>query len=249
MTPTPSSPASDRSREPYRIAHYTPPPPPGPWEYILEDPDILFGPGWWPFYLTAATTPRSPVAVRLAVETKYWAWNLQHNTEHVTLKPQGNGGASARLDFYQRPRGLGARIAQVELTLDIRARTFTIAPECPPSLTEQARLKGQRPRDYVLLARSERGRGWKRPWTARDQHIRTIARVWGNRDGHPSDPLAQYARSGRITINTLVALEALQEEEREDPGRTQRERDDLRLLISEVTAAGKRPRSVAWEQR
>jgi hypothetical protein len=244
MTPTPSSPLSA-----YRIAHYARPPRAREWEYILDDHDIVFGPGWWPFHLAAAAKPRSPVAVRLGVATNYWAWNLEYKTQYVTLKPEGNGGASALLDFYERPRGLGARIAQVQITLDIRARRFTIAPQCPPGLSEQARIKGQRLLDYVLLARSERRRGWKRPWTAREQQIRRIARAWGNLDGDPRDPLAQYARSGCITIGTLVALEALQEEEREDPGRTQRERDDLRLLISEVTAAGKRPRSVAWEQR
>lgn len=59
------------------------------WTYVLDDPAVTAGEGWWPFYATAAwfTVPQ-PSGARFSPDIAHYAWY----TEYVSVWPDSTEG-------------------------------------------------------------------------------------------------------------------------------------------------------------
>jgi hypothetical protein len=170
-TNTPARKRGSRTRRIYKFAMYATPPPAGEWDYMLDDFQIVFGPGWWPFYDERRDDGEQgePAVIRLSPSTEYRAWN----TEYVLLGASGEASAEGYLTLYRRRRGMGALVVDVKVTIDMRARSFTIGQECPPAVRAQAEVKARRLLRFLLSARMERRRGVDRPRTMHDRWLQS----------------------------------------------------------------------------
>jgi len=137
--------------------------PDGDWAYEVDDFDIAYGPGWWPYHRDG-----QPSGVRLAPNTRYWAWR----NEYVLAHPTGRGPTvHAGLQLYERKQGMGAMIVRCRVVLDLKHGSFTVDERCPPHLRPQADTKAQRLLDLILAARRERRRGQPAPLTAHQRWL------------------------------------------------------------------------------
>ncbi|MFI0411953.1 hypothetical protein E1264_02680 [Actinomadura sp. KC216] len=140
-------------------------PPPGEWNYILDDFSVHYGPGWWPFYRDGR-----PCGIRVSPDTDYRAWR----NEYVTLRPGTDAGVTAKATLHCRPQGLGAIVVDVRIHIDLRARTTRIVTGCPDEVREQAETKATRLLAFLVAHRRARRQGEPEPvtahqvWTARD---------------------------------------------------------------------------------
>lgn len=74
-------------------------PPEGDWSYIVDSTEIVYGPGWWPFYRHG-----TPTGIRVSPDTEFRSWR----NEYVLIFPRTGATAAARVHLYVRPQGSGA---------------------------------------------------------------------------------------------------------------------------------------------
>ncbi|MGF6885003.1 hypothetical protein ABIA39_003422 [Nocardia sp. GAS34] len=149
------------------------PTPPGDWAYDLDDFDIHYGPGWWPFYTRykpfAKPEITRPIGVRLAPDTEYYSWR----NEYVLLRPDLRNPVvvTGLLRLFVRRQGGGAICVDTRITVDMRAKGVHIPADCPHALRDQAQTKGERILRFLLHHRARRRAGDTRPVTAYDKWI------------------------------------------------------------------------------
>ncbi|WP_159848540.1 hypothetical protein [Nocardia sp. CY41] len=140
------------------------PTPPGEWNYRLDE-FVHYGPGWWPFYTFFPASRDTPEGllqsgVRICPDTEKRAWG----SETVLLWPNRHSDpaiATATLHLCVRPQGLGVIAVDTKLTIDLRAKTFCVSPNCPQPVREQAETKAARILRFVQHHRSRRRAGKK----------------------------------------------------------------------------------------
>jgi hypothetical protein len=142
-------------------------PPSGEWEYELDDHEITFGRGWWPFHRETVGGQLETTAVRVAPNTTYQSWG----NEYVLLEPDGGSCANATLELFVRAQGRGVVIGHGGVRIDIRSRAVSVDRGCPPPLRDQAEMKATRLLAFLLAARASRRSGLLTPRTA---HMRWI---------------------------------------------------------------------------
>jgi hypothetical protein len=138
-------------------------PPEGDWRYVLDDYDVAYGPGWWPFHRDGRATQ-----VRLSPDTAFLSWRNEYVLASPPTSPR-SPTASARFRLSLRRQGSGAMVVPVRVTVDLRAGAVRWPDGLPGELRGQAAMKGERLVDLVRAARGERRRGVARPTTAHDQ--------------------------------------------------------------------------------
>jgi len=136
-------------------------PPDGEWGYVVDDYDITYGPGWWPYHRDG-----KPGTVRVSPNTEFRSWR----NEYVLISPNLTASATvvARLHLFLRAQGMGAMTVAACIGVDIRQRTFSLLDGLPTELHEQATVKGRRLLDLILAGRTDRRRSAARPRTAAD---------------------------------------------------------------------------------
>lgn len=85
------------------------------WAYLVDDSEVTYGQGWWPFYATkAGHTEPQPSIVRLAPDIAFHAWF----TEYVIVGPDDEGFATGGCNIVGRDNpGVVKRAAfQLRLT-------------------------------------------------------------------------------------------------------------------------------------
>jgi hypothetical protein len=182
---------------------YAEKPPSSDWSYILDDYGIQYRrglvaqrlrPGWWPFAYADSNReqedrhrhyPPVPMEcgsafIRLAPDTKYWAWR----NEYVSVAPDGKVPhlASASLDIYVRPQGMGGITVPCGVQLDMKAQTYTltrVGDDWPPELVAQAEGKAAKLLAYLVNAIAERDSGRERPETAHERYdAKRVKAAW-----------------------------------------------------------------------
>lgn len=144
------------------------------WAYTLDEPGIVYGPGWYPFHRptsrseqnpaapllnhTVATGKTEPARVRISPNVANYSWR----NEYVRLVPIDHR-VQARITLFVRRQGLGAMVRRITIEVDLRAGLVTIPERCPEPLRNQAEVKGQRVLDLLTTARRERRRRAKTP--------------------------------------------------------------------------------------
>ncbi|MFD3923074.1 hypothetical protein [Streptomyces sp. NPDC058595] len=140
------------------------------WSYVLDEVNIVYGPGWYPFHMqierteqhpaaplvvrSAPTGKTSPTAVRISPNVECRAW---HN-EYVTLRGYDHR-VHAEMHLFVSRRGMGAMVRDVSVEVDLRREEVTVPDGCPPELRKQADIKGHRVLALLLTARQERREG------------------------------------------------------------------------------------------
>jgi hypothetical protein len=171
---------------------YAVPPPPGPWNYALDEPGIVYRrglvaqrlrPGWWPFAYGDARREHEarrrrlpPVppecgaaSVRLCPDYTAFSW---HN-EYVTVVPDAHvpHQASARLTLWVIPRGMGAMVTQCTARFDLRAGSCQVTglhPGLPAAVRAEAEEKADKISAYLAAEVRNRDGDARQPKTAAD---------------------------------------------------------------------------------
>lgn len=144
------------------------------WAYVLDEPGIVYGPGWYPFHRTLSRSEQNPTApllnravpigkteptgVRISPNAANYSWR----NEYVRLVPIDHR-VRARMALFVRKQGLGAMVRRITVEVDLRADLVTVPQECPDPLRKQADIKGQRVLNLLTAARRERRRRAKTP--------------------------------------------------------------------------------------
>lgn len=123
------------------------PAPAGEWEYRLDEL-AHYGPGWWPLFAYYPASERFPEsylakAVRICPDTENRVWG----SEAVVLLPHRTTDpaiVTATLHLCVRPHEVGVIAVDTDITVDLRAKTFTIPAECPQAVLAQAETKAAR---------------------------------------------------------------------------------------------------------
>jgi hypothetical protein len=136
-------------------------PPQGEWMYEVDDFNVVYGPGWWPFHRGG-----EPTTVRLAPNTRYWAWR----NEYVLVTPTADAAARARLSVYVAPAGAGGVVVTTGAVVDLRAGTAVVDDGCPAHVRDAAQVKADRVLALALAARAQRRRGQAAPVTAYERY-------------------------------------------------------------------------------
>jgi len=143
------------------------------WAYILDDTEVVYGPGWWPFYadrrwpLAGGSTDRTlqPCGVRLAPDVAFYAWH----TEYLSLYPTDEPGAvdgGCHVVPSGTPRHDAERVA-----FRLRMRDDGWAVEPIGSLQRGQDILAEKVRraiDFLRAAIAERDGDATRPTTAAD---------------------------------------------------------------------------------
>lgn len=139
------------------------PAPEGEWEYRLDE-FAHYGPGWWPLYAYYPPAGRFPECyltkvVRICPDTENPAWG----SEAVVLRPHRATDlaiVTATLHLCVRPHEVGVIAVDTDITVDLRAKTFTVAEGCPQSVLGQAETKAARILRLLRHHRSRRRAGF-----------------------------------------------------------------------------------------
>ncbi|WP_431921349.1 hypothetical protein [Nonomuraea jabiensis] len=144
---------------------FTPPPPSGDWEYVLDDYGVIYRRGWWPF---ANAVSGRPCSVRISPDTEYRAWGGQY----VLVWPDRDNTAlfTSRILVHVRTQGFGVLAVPVNPVIDLRTRQIVIPSSCPESLREKAAEGAGRLLRFVQNHRHARTTR-NRPETAHERWI------------------------------------------------------------------------------
>ncbi len=158
----------------------------GEWSYVLDQPGVVYGPGWYPFHESLArvepdpsapllnrmvSTGRTrPVGVRLSPGTEPFSWR----NEYVQLEPCDHR-ILVRTTLFVCLRGLGAVVRGIRMVVDLRNGSVVLPEDCPVGLRGQAEVKGRRVVDLLFAARRERRRGASLPTAVLGQWERETA--------------------------------------------------------------------------
>lgn len=146
----------------------------GGWAYVLDQPGVVYGSGWYPFrrpvsilephpaapltYHTVATGRTAQTGVRISPDVVHYSWR----NEYVRLEPFDHR-IQARMALFVRRQGMGAMVRRVSIEIDLRTKIVTVPGACPAALRRQADIKGRRVLDLLSAARRERRRGARTP--------------------------------------------------------------------------------------
>lgn len=160
------------------FCYYPGPTPRDGWRYELNDNEISYGAGPWPFYRPATEAvlvgkgrearyeyPPVPTSIRLAPDSQYCSWGDWFVGVFAPKFPEDTI-ISAWTSLRVRPQGLGAIIVPLKVRIDLQADTASIDIACPESLREQAELKTERILAAILEHRAARDAGSVAPVTA-----------------------------------------------------------------------------------
>src|SRR5436190_16206525 len=111
------------------------PPPEDEWMYEVDDFNVAYGLGGWPFHRRG-----EPTTIRLAPNTRYWAWR----NEYVLVTPTADAAAWARLSLYVAASDTGAVLVTTGAVLDLRACTAVVDDGCPAHVRDAAQVKADR---------------------------------------------------------------------------------------------------------
>jgi hypothetical protein len=147
------------------------------WSYILDDTNIMYGPGWWPFYtdrnwpLTGGVNeaPTQPCGVRLAPDIAFYAWH----TEYLLLYPTDEPGVVSG-SCHVTPRDTSRHHAE-RLAFQLRMHGERWLAEPVGSPTHDADVLAEKTRravDFLHAAIAERNGGARQPTTAADREPR-----------------------------------------------------------------------------
>lgn len=136
--------------------------PPGEWAYLVDDFDILYGPGSWPFHRLG----RGPVTVRFSPDAENRSWG----GEYVSLGPSfwddGFAEAVLQLDLGYKPGTYSRHRLDGKIRLDLRAGQATVHDSVPEPVRGQAQMKADRLLAAVVRNCDARAAGFDRPLTA-----------------------------------------------------------------------------------
>ena len=149
------------------------PEPAEPWSYNLDDTNVSYGPGDWPFWETTGgnSVPGLPATVekteprtslRLAPDTAYQSWRQAYMTVY-----REKDGYSLSFGWAIRPQGMGQYVANVHVRLDtdysIRNRR-----DFKGDALKQVRARVEKFKAFLDKHRAARDRGETRPETAHE---------------------------------------------------------------------------------
>jgi hypothetical protein len=189
--------AKRKSRRQYQFQPWATPPPRGDWAYIVDEFDVTFAPGWWPY-----RHHNELRCVRVSPDSEYRAWNNQY----LALYPNPDATVTAYLQLWLRRQAMGGKVAYASATIDIRAQRASVNGACPAAVKDQAGIKAQRLLELILTGRSERRIGWERPWTAYDMYLRSIARALVDPAAPAGDPITELAATGVVVPDVVDAI-------------------------------------------
>lgn len=142
----------------------------GDWHYQLDQGDVVYGLGLYPFHqpdtyretdpsfpvLTREmpTGSTQPTSVRLSPDVAHYAWR----NEYVALEPFGDL-ALLRMCLFAGRVGHKIMVRSIAIGLDLASERVTLPPGCPDALIEQATIKSQRVLALLRAARAERDGG------------------------------------------------------------------------------------------
>ncbi|MER6913942.1 hypothetical protein ABT354_19905 [Streptomyces sp. NPDC000594] len=146
----------------------------GDWSYALDDTQVVYGPGWYPFHRDVQRIEQHPAhplltrrtdtgrtecaAVRISPDVEIRSWR----NEYVVLCPLGQR-TRAELRLSTTGGGPGVTTRRVTVEIDLCTQRIVIPDGCPEKLREQAEVKARRILDFLIDARSERRRGAAAP--------------------------------------------------------------------------------------
>jgi hypothetical protein len=148
--------------------------PQGEWSYCLDEPQIVFGPGWWPFYRSPHHTAAPvPATVRLSPDTAYRSWR----NEYVLVFDDRESSRMCwfGLRIWLRAQGMGGFVWESgHITLDIPTGTWAITGDVPDEVLTEVETKVAKIHTFIHQMRSLRRKGVERPphaheaWLARN---------------------------------------------------------------------------------
>lgn len=115
----------------------------GDWSYVLDDHNVRYHSGWYPYDKSA----------RLSPDTEFRSWRNEYVLVFWTDDP---AVVSANLKLATRRQGMGAMLVRVRAALNLEHGTFTLHPDdLTGDLLHQAQTKARR---IIALFAAERAR-------------------------------------------------------------------------------------------
>lgn len=171
-------------------------PPAGDWSYVIDDYNLRYRSGFWPFSRGGVQAERREISryaasqkrrerpfhfgegcgwssVRLAPEPGI----CSAGQNYISVRPDHHVAwrATATLTLYVRPQGLGAIVVQCEAVIDLRDFSYElrrIRGTWPDELVDQAHEKSRRAVELLRVHVDRRDAGKRKVETAHNRRAR-----------------------------------------------------------------------------
>lgn len=146
--------------------------PTGEWSYQLDDPNVIYGPGPWPFWLS------QPQVVQLEYRVQRKLHRLvdlvpngpsaSGRTHHATILLGPRDDAFVTLEVFMAAEDTGGIVQRLDarITLPELVWHWTKAP--PERIARAAQVKRDKVIEFLRRSMSERDRGMRAPGSAPD---------------------------------------------------------------------------------